>query len=180
MFRTVVATILNPRSGASDALGVLYGLVLSALGLLLAVLLIVLIATHPVGMEKELTRYAQAPEKSFAVNVAKFYKAIVPQVAFDAFAALPRAMVQPGEPGYKRRLGIRDDFENAKWGLIALYLLASVVSVVLQFCIIFGLMFIFAKVWSPLMWVPFIAAIFHYAMPLYLSSHFKYLRYMAQ
>lgn len=176
MFRTIVATVFNPRSGASDALTIMNVLVLYALGFLLVIMLTVLLALHPIGLEKELTRYAQAPEKSFAVNVAKFYKAIVPQVAFDAFAALPKPMLQPGEPGYKRRLGIRDDIENAKWGLLAIYFVASVAFVALQFVIIFWLMFVFGKIWMPLTWLPFFMAIVHYAMPFYLSSHFKYLR----
>ena len=62
-------------------------------------------------MEKEFTRFSQAPEKSFAVDAAKFYKAVIPQTALNAYVVLPKAELQAGEPGYKSGVGARADFQ---------------------------------------------------------------------
>lgn len=183
MLRTAVATtavLFNPRSGAGEAFGVLAGLVVGALMLVLALAIPVLMAVEHLAMEKNFTRYSQAQEKSFAVDVAKFYKVVIPQAAFDAYAALPMARLQAGEPGYKRGVGLKADFQNAKWGWLALYLVGAWVFLALQFAVVFGLMFLFGRVWMPLMWIPFIAAIVHYAMPFYLNSHFKYMPPLVQ
>lgn len=183
MFRTTVsvaATLLNPRSVASDAMGGLVGFFVGVLMLLLVLGMPPFFAVGHLMMEKDLARFSQAPEKSFAVDVAKFYKAVIPQAAFDAYAALPKVTLQRGEPGYKSGVGLGADFQNAKWGWLALYFVGAWVFFALQMAIIFGLMFLFGLVWKPLMWIPILAAIVHYALPLYLTSHFKYLRYMAQ
>jgi hypothetical protein len=172
---SVAATLLNSRSGVSEPIGVLSGLVLGALTLVLVLIMPVLFAVGHLGMEKDFTRYSQMPEKSFAVNAAKFYKSVIPQAAFDAYAALPMAKLQAGEPGYKHELGLEGHFHNAKWGWVALYLVGAWVFFALQLAIVFGLMLLFGRVWAPLMWVPFIAAIVHYALPFYLVRHFKYM-----
>ena len=181
MWRTTVsigAALLNSRSGASDAVGSLLGFFIGALMLLLVLILPAALGVGLLGMEKELTRFSQAPEKSFAVDAAKFYKAVIPQGAFDAYAALPKAMLQAGEPGFKSGIGLEQYFQNAKWGWLALYYVAACIFFALQLAVIFGLMVLFGRVWMPLMWVPFIAAIVHYAMPLYLDSHFKHMKYI--
>lgn len=77
-------------------------------------------------------------------------------------------------------MGIKADFENAKWVLLALYNVAVCVFFALQLATVFGVMLIFARVWLSFMWVPFFAAIVHYALPFYLANHFKYLRYLVQ
>ena len=139
MIKTTLSTaaiIFNPRSGASDAAVGFASLIVYALMLLLALLLPALLGVGHFGMEKELTRFSQAPEKSFAVDAVKFYKAVIPQAAFDAYAALPKAKLQAGEPGYKSGVGIKADFENAKWGLLALYYVAACVFFALQLAIV--------------------------------------------
>lgn len=165
-------------SGAGDAAVGFAGFIVYALMLLLALLMPALLGVGLLSWEKDLTRFSQAPEKSFAVDAAKFYKAVIPQAAFDAYAALPKGKLQPGEPGYKPGVGVKADFENAKWGLLALYYAAACLFFALQLAIVFGLMFLFAKVWAPLMWIPFFAAIVHYALPFYFLSHFRYMKFM--
>ena len=172
---TTAAVLLNSRSGVADVTAGFASSIVYALMLLVALLMPALLGVGHLGMEKELTRFSQAPEKSFATDAAKFYKAVIPQAAFDAYAELPKAKLQAGEPGHKGGVGLKADFENAKWGLLALYYLAACLFFAIQLAVVFSVMFVFARVWAPLMWVPFFIAIIHYALPFYFVSHFKYM-----
>ena len=181
-----IAALLNSRSDSSAASGAAHAavgvasLVVYGLMALLVLLMPVFFGVGHLSMEKEIIRYSQAPEKSFAVDAAKFYRSAIPQAAFDAYAALPKAKLQKGEPNYTPGVGINADFQNAKWGLLAIYYLAACLFFALQLGIIFCVMFVFARVWAPLVCLPFFAAIVHYAMPFYFLHHFKYLRYVVQ
>ena len=132
--------------------------IVHALMLLVALLMSALLEVGYLGMKKELIRFSQAPKNSFAVDATKFYKAVIPQAAFNAYVALPNIKFQAGELGYKSCASIKVNFENAKWGLLALYYAAACVFFALQLVIVFGLIFLFARVCASLVWVPFIAA----------------------
>ena len=63
--------------------------IVHALMLLVALLMSALLEVGYLGMKKELIRFSQAPKNSFAVDATKFYKAVIPQAAFNAYVALP-------------------------------------------------------------------------------------------
>lgn len=179
MLRTsvaVAARLLDSRSFTSDGLAGLVGVLYRLMMLVVALTLPALLAIAPFGMEKELTKYSKAPENSFEVEAAKFYKAIIPQAAFDAYASLPAIKLTKDEPGFAPGGGIKNDFKNAKWGALAVYFVVAWLIFASQVVIFLGFMFVLSRIWAPLGWASLLLFIVHLAMPLVLMQHFKYMQ----
>ena len=145
-------------------------------GVILFKAMIVLPAFLPfkhLSMATELCRYAKAAN-SVASKIAGFYQAVIPKAAVDTWTALPAAAYEPGEDGYQKGSKLK----NTRWGVVAGYVVAGWIFLALQFAVIFGAMLLFARICAPLMWIPFTLAIVHYAIPIYLLSHFSYMKYV--
>ena len=145
-------------------------------GVILFIAAIVLPAFLPfshLSMATKLGRYAKA-EHSVASKIAGFYHSVIPKAAIDTWAALPAAAYEPGEDGYQKGSKLK----NTRWGVVAGYVVAGWIFLALQFAVIFGAMLLFARIYVPLMWLPFTLAVAHYAIPIYLLNHLKYMKYV--
>lgn len=174
MLKDVVTSVrVVSNSGVSDAAGGLAGLVIGALMLVFAAFLGPILAFEHVLMRPDFVKFTKTNESGLSKGLAQLYVAVTPDVK------LPSALVQPGEQNYKPGKGVAAAMSNLRWGVAAAYLVGGWLLFAAQLAVVYGMTLAMSKVVFRLWWLPAALAVVHYALPYYLMTHFKYVKYMS-
>lgn len=119
-------------------------------------------------MRPDFVRFTKTNEQGLAKSIAHLYVAVTPDVS------LPDIVRKPGNPEYKPGGG----FSNFRLGVAAAYLLGGWLLFAAQMALVYWLCKAVAKRSARLWWLPVALAVLHYVLPLYLMSHFSYVKYM--